>query len=298
MPQLLTNKRSQWAAQRSKPVVFKGKRLVYNASLQKKYVVKLVTLSRKMTDETKRDVIKLFRGETAQVFFAQDANISSQARILMNQLTAKFTALFSSVAKDIADDMVNDSAKASATALGASLKDMSGGLTLKTNFMHDDLRTTTKAAVTESVSLIKSIASEYLGKVQTTVMRSITTGNGLETLMPALQKYDGITERKAKNIALDQTRKVYNKVNAQRMQKSGLEEFEWLHSGGGQHPREEHIEMNGNIYSVTNPPVIDSRTGERGLPGQLPNCKCTMRPVYKFDDGENNDADSDGGTDE
>lgn len=297
MAKVLTNKRTQWAAQRNEPITFKGKRLVYNAGLQKKYVVKLVKLARQMTDETKRAVIKLFRGETAQEFFAQDANISSQARILTNKLMAKFESLFSSVAKDLATDLVDDSGKASASSLSSSLKEMSGGLTLKTNFMHDDLKTITKAAVTESVSLIKSIADDYLGKVQKTVMRSITTGNGLETLIPALQKYDGITERKAKNVALDQTRKIYNKVNAQRMEKVGLQKFEWIHSGGGQHPREEHVRMNGRIYNLDNPPVIDSNTGERGLPGQLPNCKCTMRPVYEFD-GEENSDDADSDTDE
>ncbi|RIQ43658.1 phage head morphogenesis protein, partial [Bordetella avium] len=31
-----------------------------------------------------------------------------------------------------------------------------------------------------------------------------------------------------------------------------------------------------------NPPIIDKTTGERGLPGQLINCKCRMRPVIDF----------------
>lgn len=286
MPQLLTTKREKWATQRQKNTKFKGSRLVYNASIQKKYVAKLRGLVRVMAAETKREIVKLFKSEAAQNYYAMDANIASQARILTNKLKAKFEALFGGVAKDLATDMVESTVKTSANNLGQSLKQLSGGLSLKTDFMHDDLKTVTKAAVTENMALIKSIPIDYLGRVQKKVMQSIGSGNGLDPLYSAIQKYDGITERRAKNIALDQTRKVYNTVNKSRMQKVGVKHFEWVHSGGGQHPRQEHIDMSGNIYSLVNPPIIDSKTGERGIPGQLPNCKCTMVPVYDFDTGE------------
>jgi uncharacterized protein with gpF-like domain len=29
-------------------------------------------------------------------------------------------------------------------------------------------------------------------------------------------------------------------------------------------------------------PVIDPRTGERGIPGQAINCRCVMRPLVEF----------------
>ena len=70
------------------------------------------------------------------------------------------------------------------------------------------------------------------------------------------------------------------------MEKLGLKKFEWLHSGGGHHPRPDHVAMSGNIYSFTSLPIIDSKTGERGIPGQAINCKCVMRPVIEFEQGE------------
>ena len=66
--------------------------------------------------------------------------------------------------------------------------------------------------------LIKSIPEQYFKDVTGSVMRSITTGNGLADLVPEIKKYDGQTERRAKLLALDQTRKAYNSINKQRMQ--------------------------------------------------------------------------------
>ena len=47
--------------------------------------------------------------------------------------------------------------------------------------------------MTENVGLIKSIPAQYLNGVQGAVMRSITTGNGMQDLVPYLQKHKGIT---------------------------------------------------------------------------------------------------------
>ena len=67
------------------------------------------------------------------------------------------------------------------------------------------------------------------------------------------------------------------------MQGLGVKKFKWLHSMGGKEPRPLHKNvLNGNVYSFDDPPVIDERTGERGLPGVLINCRCRMLPVIEF----------------
>jgi SPP1 gp7 family putative phage head morphogenesis protein len=178
--------------------------------------------------------------------------------------------------------MVKEAAAASRTQLHSSLQKMSGGMSLKTSVLDTpQLLNIYKASVTSNVALIKSIPSQYMDSVNGAVMRSITTGNGLQDLVPALEQYAGITHRRATNIALDQTRKAYNSINKGRMQDIGVEKFMWHHSGGGMHPREDHIQMDGNIYSFANLPVIDQNTGERGIPGQAVNCRCTMSPVFE-----------------
>ena len=278
----LTNKRDLWASQRKDDPVFKGEQLHANASAQARYVRALSSLTAQMTAQVTREVERLFKTDSAAAHFGQDATIASQSRILLSSLSDKFNALFAKKARALAETMVKDADKTSTTALHSSLQKLSGGMSLKTSVMNSSLTNIYKASVAENVSLIKSIPAEYLQKVNGAVMRSITTGNGLQDLVPALQQYEGQTHRRAKNIALDQTRKAYNSINKGRMQALGISQFQWHHSGGGAHPREDHIEMDGNIYSFDNLPVIDERTGERGIPGQAPNCKCTMSPVFTF----------------
>ena len=281
----LTRKRDQWASQRTEPTTFKGTRLENNAAVQVRYVNALSALTAQMTAQVKRDVVRLFKTDAAAAHFAQDATIASQSRILVSSLSEKFAALFAKKAKPLAEGMVNNAAQVSKSTLHASLQKLSGGMSLKTSIDSPALKNIYKASVAENVSLIKSIAAQYMQSVEGAVMRSITTGNGLQDLIPALEQYEGITHRRAKNIALDQTRKAYNSINKGRMQALGVTQFMWHHSGGGAHPREDHIEMDGNVYSFDNLPVIDQRTGERGIPGQAVNCKCVMSPVFQFDKG-------------
>lgn len=278
----LTAKRQAWASKRKEGATFRGDPLQHNAGVETRYASKLGALTAQMTAQVRREVVRLFQTDHAAAHFGQDASIASQSRILMVSLADRFNALFAKKAKPLAEEMVAGAAKAGTTALHASLQKLSGGMSLKTSVMGGPLDEIYKASVAANVSLIKTIAQKYLKDVEGAVMRSITSGNGLQDLIPSLEKYEGQTHRHAKFIALDQTRKTYNAINAGRMEKLGVKKFMWHHSGGGAHPREDHVEMDGEIYSFDNPPVIDQRTGERGIPGQAPNCRCTMSPVFDF----------------
>ena len=86
-------------------------------------------------------------------------------------------------------------------------------------------------------------------------------------------------------IARDQTSKATAAINRARMQGLGVRKFKWLHSGGGKEPRPLHKNtLNGNVYSMDDPPVIDEKTGERGIPGALVSCRCLAIPVITFGD--------------
>jgi SPP1 gp7 family putative phage head morphogenesis protein len=281
---LLTKKRHAWATQRK--AIMKGGILHNNAALGDRYARSIKKLVKQMTDKTNREIEKLFKTDSANKHFGQDASIASGARILMNSLTDQFNQLFAMSAKPLAERMVNDANKSSQSMLYSSLKDLSGGLSIKTKVTTPEMREIMTASVAENVNLIKSIPQQYLQKVTGSIMRSITTGSGLMDLKTDITKYDGMTERRAENIALDQTRKAYNSINAKRAQKVGIEKFEWIHSGGGLHPREDHIALDGQIFSYDDLPIIDENTGETGLPGQAPNCKCTQRPIIDFGDDE------------
>lgn len=286
---LLTKKRKAWVGKFKPTAVLRGTVLHHNAAVSNRYRDSLKKLVREMTAESVKQIRKLYASDHAKAHFSADASITAQARIITNSLSNTFAALFSKRAPSLAESMVNRSAAASKSSLHESLKALSGGLSIKSSEISPSLRQIMKASVVENVGLIKSIQSDYATKLQGAVMRSITHGDGLEGLIPTIEKLGEMTERRATNIALDQTRKVFSTINADRMQGLGVRKFEWVHSGGGAHPRELHMEYDGEIFSFDDLPVIDENTGETGIPAQAINCGCTMIPVIEFENGETTD---------
>jgi len=285
---LLTQKRADWAENRD-DVAFKGTPLRGNAGTERRYVSDWERLVNQMVSKTSKEVRKFFASDDSRAYFAVDATVGSQARIMMNELEKRFTQMFSEQAKPYSEKMVRGVAKESKSALHSSLEKLSGGLSIKTDIVNNELREITKATIAENVDLIKTIPEQYFTQVRGAVMRSIAQPNqgGIAELTKNINKMlDARSKQirnKAKNLALDQTRKAYNNINAARMKDVGINKFEWVHSGGGQQPRPLHKDvLNGNIYSFDDLPIIEENTGERGIPGQAINCKCTMAPVFEL----------------
>lgn len=269
-----------------KPDYLRGAQLNHSASLRVWYEKKLRSLVKRMTDETVEKVLRLFRSSTSTEYFvAMDDSIASQAKILTNKLLSKFQKIFNDRASDLASSMVNKANSNSKKNLKTSVKKLADTLSVDMNFIPVNVKEVSKASIAENVSLIKSIPKQYFNQITGTVMRSITTGSGVDGLYKKLKKYGGMTDRRATNIALDQTRKAYNSINKERMLESDFEDFEWKHSGGGLHPRQEHIDRDGKVYSLKNLPR--DADGEEDYPSKKPNCGCTMIPVYKFKRDDN-----------
>lgn len=241
----------------------------------------------------RRDVIRTLSRvwrETAQDGAAMDASPASQSRIAINALLRKWGPRFDRLAKTAADRMTERVLKNSTVTLGGSLKSAAEGLTLNADYMTDRIGEIVKAGTEQAANLIRLLPGQTLGAVQGDVMRAITEGQGLAELVPKLQLRYQAADRHAQLTAQDQVRKAYGNITAAKMRGLGIKRFEWVHSGGGQHPRKDHQRMNGKIYELDNPPLIGRMYGEDvyGKPGDLPNCRCTMRPIldFNFDDND------------
>jgi len=279
----LSKPREAWAAQRAGHL-FRGSPLSPSAATRDKYSARLEKLVELMATVTQRALVREYkRPIAAHAGVAMDApSFVTAVTRLLRELEKRFVLLFTEQAGGLTAAMMKGVSDTSASQLGDSLKAVSGGLTLKTDMISGTVAEVFKASVRENVALIKSIPAKYFEQIQGDVMRSIQTGQGMTDLLPQIEQYEGVTKRRAKLIAEDQTRKATTALNRVRMQAAGMRQFEWLHSGGGKEPRELHVEMDGKVYDLDNPPIIDERTGERGLPGQLINCRCRMVPVISF----------------
>jgi len=240
-----------------------------------------------MAKQTKREMIAALTkaGYDGPKYGQDGADGSYQAKVRLNALSKKWESIFGKLGQKLADRMVRRTLKHSAVTLGMSLRQISKDFEVNTSFIDARLKAVINASTQEAASLIKLIPSQYLGDVQGAVMRSITQGHGLKDLVPTLNKlYDGRLKH-ARMVALDQTRKANMNVNAARLQKLGCETFVWIHSGGGAHPRKDHIALSGKEFRFDKPPLIGVMYGREvyGLPAQMPNCRCIAKPVFNFE---------------
>lgn len=241
----------------------------------------------KLVEQMYAETVPAVLGEFRETAMANDAKETFWERLQRRLMT-----IFERNAEALATGMLNRVDRNATNMLERSLKSTSADMTLKMK--------NTKATqhviderIKDSVNLITRIPAEFLEGVREDVNKSLESGKGLSTLEADMEKRYGQARRHAKNVALDQTRKAYTAINTAKMKQNGIRKFEWVHTGGSQEPRPHHKNnpanggLNGGIYDIDNPPIMDPKTGARGLPGQDYNCRCTMRPIVTFDeDGE------------
>lgn len=282
---LLTNKRAKWGEERDTQV-FKGNTLPFPISPAARYRKSLESMIQDMLADYDRQITRLIKTRPELTMDAPAKPI----RQTLNELSAKWGAIFAQKAQALADRLIGQVDRVSHTTLNASLREMSGGLTIKTPAMPAALRARLSASVAENIALIRSIPDTYHGKLSGIILRSVQQGGtGTAQLLDEIKSLNVVTENRAELIAVDQTKKINSAMNTERMRSAGVNKFEWIHSGGGKEPRELHVRYDGQIFDINDPPIIDERTGERGMPGVLLNCKCKARPIVDFTQYLNND---------
>ena len=267
-----------------------GNRLVVNRKLIDRYNQRISKLTRAMIRDVTQSVSQSFNTGAAKVFYAQDATFYSSQRAMLRDLRKKWVSQFNKDSKTFARWMIEDVENQTSTRLASSLERITGGTAIKTDTRTGKIAEILRSLIDQNVELIRTIPDQYLDQISGEVTRAINNPQssgikGLQMFIDSKLKDSAKkTRNRAKNIATDQVRKAFNSMYASRMQSAGIKKFEWIHTGGSQNPRDHHMNtLNGQIFSFDDLPVIDLRTGERGIPGQAINCRCTMRPVVELD---------------
>lgn len=272
-----------------------------NYGIELAYYRKLHELIKKMVQEVSSSVLLYYRKGKSEISFAQD-DLAQNESLFLERMLEKYGKLFEEDGKKIAETFLAEQLKYVNISVQFALKRVLPKkepiaskalekirreptfIEFAPIFLTQETKNTMNAAIAENVSLIKSIPSQYMNQIVGSVMRSIQANGSIEDLVEDLKKYSGMTTRRARLIVEDQTRKVHTALTLRKFQESGIKYFQWLHMGGSARPRPYHLAkypngLNFGVFSIEHPPVIDTKTGERGFPGQLPNCKCTMAAV-------------------
>lgn len=141
----------------------------------------------------------------------------------------------------------------------------------------------TAGFVSENVSLIKSVESQYLGEVEQVVLRGLRSGLRAEEIAKQLTGESdgsfvsriGKAENRADLIARDQTNKFYGQLTEARQTAAGVSQYIWR-TALDERVRPEHADREGEVFSWDDPP-------SDGHPGEPINCRCYAEPVIELE---------------
>lgn len=125
---------------------------------------------------------------------------------------------------------------------------------------------------TQNAQLIRSIPYDELLRVSGAVERGLQEGSNIKTIEEVIEKSFGISRRRAKTIARDQTAKLNASLTKLRQQELGVESYEWQTSGD-ERVRASHRANDGKIFRWDSPPE------KTGHPGNDVNCRCVAIPI-------------------
>ena len=133
---------------------------------------------------------------------------------------------------------------------------------------------------------VKNWKAKEIAVMRHDVLEMTQNGARTETIKKYFMNRWGIAERKAEFLARNESGIASSVLKATHYQDMGCTHFKWLRSTSKE-KRELHLEYaketgnkygigGTNIFAFDNPPIIDERTGQRGLPQETYNCSCNL----------------------
>ena len=125
---------------------------------------------------------------------------------------------------------------------------------------------------------VRNFAEDQILEMRKTITDNTMAGYRAEGVAKKIQKEYGVSKRKAKFLARQETALLTSKFQKERFKDIGVTRYRWSTSGD-ERVRGDHKELNGKIFSWDSPPVTDRRTGKRNHPSEDFGCRCIAIPV-------------------
>lgn len=247
-----------------------------SAPIRIKYEARLLALVDEMHTSIVHWIGAEWRRNTPEtVLYGADEDPVKALQAELSELGARWLARFDELSTNLAKYFATAVRDRSDRSLLADLR--KGGMSVRFK-MTGAMRQAYQAVIAENVGLIRSIATQHLGQVETLVMQSVSQGRDLGGLTKALQKNYGVTRRRAALISRDQNNKATAVLTRARHAELGITQAKWLHSAGGKHPRASHVSFSGKVYDIA--AGHDFGDGEGPVwPGTAINCRCVAVPI-------------------
>ena len=150
--------------------------------------------------------------------------------------------------------------------------------------MQTELRTMPQGQIVQElrnrqVSLIKSLPLEAAQRVQNLAFEAATvTGKRWEEVTKQIMNSEQVTESRARCIARTEVTRSQAIIQEARARWIGSDTYIW-HTLRDRKVREDHKELEGQVFNWDDPPVVSKRQNIRAHPGCWVNCRCYAEPI-------------------
>lgn len=124
---------------------------------------------------------------------------------------------------------------------------------------------------------IKDFEESRIPEMRAKVQQLAFEGYREDKIAKLLQYEYGVAANKVKFLAHQETSILLSEYKKVTYNAMGFDKFVWRTITDGKE-RPLHKELNGTTWSYDDLPIIDERTGARGLPGQAYGCRCQQQP--------------------
>ena len=132
---------------------------------------------------------------------------------------------------------------------------------------------------TDNLNLaIQGWIPEAVAELRERVEENVTQGFRADKLASMIQAQYGVSRRKAKFLSLQETSLLVSKYRQDRYTSAGVEKYKWSTSHDVR-VRKDHKDLNGQVFSWSNPPITDKARGARNNPGEDYGCRCIAIPL-------------------
>jgi len=126
---------------------------------------------------------------------------------------------------------------------------------------------------------IKGFLDDEIRKVRERIQENVFKGVRYDNIVEELEDKYQISKRRAVFIARQETRLLNSEMKVSNYQKAGIQKFIW-HARHDDKVRHDHEILDGKVFRFDDLPIVDSRTGKRGVPAQnCYGCRCYMEGV-------------------
>jgi SPP1 gp7 family putative phage head morphogenesis protein len=138
-----------------------------------------------------------------------------------------------------------------------------------------EIAATIDVALERNAALVKDLSDQLQGRIAERVWAGVSQQTPRDVMARQIAEATGMSRKRAKRIAVDQSIKLGADLDTIRQKEAGLDEFKWR-SSHKLHPRPWHAARDGKVYGFDAIPADD-------MPGVPINCGCKKQPWINLD---------------